>query len=1049
MLNPAPHAEPFASTGLAILRAKLYTATRTIGLDGTPPFWTAHYRSVILGILLVAQSLLVLALLWERINRKKTQRQLIRANDRLKVAMESGLSVGWEWDIRHDHTTWFGDIGSILGTFPPVSTATLDQFLSYVPSEERQQVVDEWSHAKRDHRSFSAEFRVVRSDGAVRWIALRGRFEYDNAGTASHTVGILTDVTERKKVFEDLRKSEEKFSRAFRESPLAVTLTSATDYRYIDVNETFERLTGWSREEAVGRTTSELNLWVDATEQQEFEKQIATSGVVRNAEIKIRRRDGEIRNILKSSALIEIGANPCLVFVITDITDLRKAEEARRASEDRFRQFFASLPACCYMTSPLGRVVDANPAACSALGYTREELIGMPLTKIYASESHSKLASGFERWKKEGTVQNEEMVILTKQGLKRTVLVNAGSVRDPNGNLLHSATVQTDITERKQINNRLRESQGRLEGIVKSAMDGIIAIDDEQRVVVFNSSAERIFGCKSADVIGTAIDQFIPERFRAVHADHIRRFAAEHTSNRPMGNAGRLWALRANGEEFPVEATISQLEAGGEKFFTVVVRDISDRLKSEEIERKLTAIVRSADDAILSKNLSGTITSWNPGAERLYGYTEAEAVGRSIMTIIPTEFQEQELEILHRIRDTESTERVETVRVTKSGQRRDVSITASPIRNSTGEIVGYSTIHRDITERKRAEAELLESELRFRNVANTAPVMIWIAGTDKLRTYFNDPWLEFTGRSLEEDLGTGWATGIHPDDSHMCLKTYERAFDRRESFQMEYRLRRRDGEYRWIFDHGVPRFEPDGTFAGYIGSCIDISDQKLAQEVLSSLPSKLLEAQEQERAFIARELHENINQRIALISVNLDRLKQELPPTGENAKQRLDEICSTLSDLGTDVQILSHHLHSSKLDYLGIAATASSLCRELSEKHGIRIDFRSEEIPPDLNKEISLCLFRVLQEALQNAIRHSRSTHFEVSLARKLNTIELAVRDWGIGFDQRKILREQGLGLTSMRERLRLCHGNLVIESEPGCGTRIRATVPLVRAASA
>jgi PAS domain S-box-containing protein len=232
------------------------------------------------------------------------------------------------------------------------------------------------------------------------------------------------------------------------------------------------------------------------------------------------------------------------------------------------------------------------------------------------------------------------------------------------------------------------------------------------------------------------------------------------------------------------------------------------------------------------------------------------------------------------LRTGERIEHYETCRLSKDGRRIDVSITVSPIRNAEGRIIGALNIGRDITARKRAEAALREREESFRVIADTAPVMIWMSGIDKLCTFFNQGWLEFTGRSFESELGNGWAEGVHPEDLRGCLETYTRAFDRREPFSMEYRLRRYDGEYRWVLDQGAPIFKANGSFAGYIGSGIDVTGRKLAEEALSRVSQRLIEAHEEERTRIARELHDDINQRIGLLAANLDHLKQNSPRLG-------------------------------------------------------------------------------------------------------------------------------------------------------------------------
>src|SRR5271165_6631660 len=174
--------------------------------------------------------------------------------------------------------------------------------------------------------------------------------------------------------------------------------------------------------------------------------------------------------------------------------------------------------------------------------------------------------------------------------------------------------------------------------------------------------------------------------------------------------------------------------------------------------------------------------------------------------------------------------------------------------------------------------------------ADTAPVLIWMSGTDKLCIFFNRGWLDFTGRSMEQEWGDGWTSGVHPDDLERCLGIYSSAFDSRVDFQMEYRLRRFDGQYRWIVDYGVPRFESNGIFCGYIGSCVDVTHRKLSETSLRELSGRLIHAQEEERARIARELHDDLSQRMALLQISLDQLQQQIPGLSSQSRQQLQSI---------------------------------------------------------------------------------------------------------------------------------------------------------------
>ena len=335
---------------------------------------------------------------------------------------------------------------------------------------------------------------------------------------------------ERKRAEDGLRKSEERFFKAFRESPIAVTLISARDHRYLDVNANFERMTGWRRDEVIGRSALDLGICKDPAQKLEIVQRVLSDGVIRDLEFRFYRKDGTQRVGLSSSESIEIENEPCLL------------------------------------------------------------------------------------------------------------------------------SVTADITERKQIEEKLHESEEKLRRIVSSAMDAVIAINEEQRVVLFNTAAEKMFGCSEDEAMGIAIDHFIPQPLRSEHRTHIQRFGESGISHRGMGIVGSLWGVRASGAKFPIEASVSHVVVDGKKLFTAIIRDI--------------------------------------------------------------------------------------------------------------------------TERRQAEEAIRESEERFRLVANTAPVMIWMSGTDKLCNYFNQPWLEFTGRALEAELGNGWADVSAPGRLQRCLDTYtQRSID--------------------------------------------------------------------------------------------------------------------------------------------------------------------------------------------------------------------------------------------------------------------------------
>jgi hypothetical protein len=254
-----------------------------------------------------------------------------------------------------------------------------------------------------------------------------------------------------------------------------------------------------------------------------------------------------------------------------------------------------------------------------------------------------------------------------------------------------------------------------------------------------------------------------------------------------------------------------------------------------ESETRRTAMFQAALDCIVSIDHEGKIVEFNPAAEQTFGFRREEVLGREMAElIIPRAHRDQHRRALARYLTT-GVATVPNRRIEMPALRADGS--EIPVELAISRVPGSGPPHfmavlRDISERKKAEEAHRVSKERFRLMADAAPVLVWTSGPDRLCTWFNKPWLDFVGRPMELELGNGWTENVHPDDFDRCIEIYVTSFDARQPFSMEYRLRRHDGEYRWLLDNGRPLYDANGEFSGYIGSCMDINEQKESQEAL-------------------------------------------------------------------------------------------------------------------------------------------------------------------------------------------------------------------------
>lgn len=308
----------------------------------------------------------------------------------------------------------------------------------------------------------------------------------------------------------------------------------------------------------------------------------------------------------------------------------------------------------------------------------------------------------------------------------------------------------------------------------------------------------------------------------------------------------------------------------------------------------------------------------------------------------------------------------------------------------------------------------------------------------------NGSFCDYLGYTQDELLTRTVEAITLPEDWPVFSQRLHRAFQEGRGFHgVEKRCLHKTGRIVYTESSGSLIRNSQGDPQYFVGEVLDVTKRKEAEETIASINRRLVDAQEAERARIARELHDDVNQRIALAATDIEKLKQDPPTSTAELRRRLSEVWQQLIAVSTGVQSISHQLHSPQLEYLGIVAAIRSFCREFATRTNVEIDFKADDVPNDVSRDVSLCLLRIVQEALQNATKHSQVRHFEVTLSSSGHQLHLTVIDRGIGFDADKPSAQTGLGLISMRERVRLVNGAISIDSKRMGGTTIHVRVPL------
>ncbi|MEO6569837.1 MAG: PAS domain S-box protein, partial [Opitutaceae bacterium] len=658
-------------------------------------------------------------------------------------------------------------------------------------------------------------------------------------GRAAGRVWSYREITDRKAAERELREQREWFEVTLSSIGDAV-ITTDTEARISYLNPVAEQMTGWKLTDAKGRPLEEVfqivNESTGAPAANPITKVLREGIVVGLANhTALVARDGTKTPIEDSAAPIRGAAGKIsgAVMVFHDVTRRRQAEEALRDNEQRLSAIFNQATVGMATAGLDGRFDQVNQRLGDILGYRADELVGRTFRELTFPEDLPATEIAVRRLLA-GEISDYaiEKRYVRKGGGVVWSLTTVTLIKAESGQALRFVGVVEDITLRRQAEEALQARERELSLIYNSVSDSIFFLAAEPagefRFVTVNPAFLSATGLLESQVVGKRLSEVIPEPSLSLVLGHYQEAIRtkqivrwEETTTYPSG--------RKTGA-----VSVTPIFDSNGKCINLIgtVHDVSQRRHTEEVTARLAAVVESSDDAIVSKTLEGVIVTWNKGAEQMFGYTVAEAVGQPIKMLIPPNRIDEEPEILRRIRQGERVEHYETVRQRKDGTLFDVSVTISPIRDPRGTIIGASKIARNITAQKQTEEILRESEARYRIMGQVVPHLLWVTDAQGIPTYFNDRWYAYTGHHESLTSATERRSALHPDDQRATTESWMHAVKTGEPFECEYRIRRFDGAYRWFVGRGVPLRDEAGKILRWYGSSTDVHEQKVTAEAL-------------------------------------------------------------------------------------------------------------------------------------------------------------------------------------------------------------------------
>jgi PAS domain S-box-containing protein len=865
--------------------------------------------------------------------------------------------------------------------------------------------------------------------------------EQRSLGLAADNVSLHLEIQKRLRSEQELRRSEELSRQIVLYSPAAMLVSRAPSEEALLVNERFSNLFGYTLEDFHNVSEWWPIAYPDPAYRQAIQSQWqalldkAKRGCtdIESREARVRCKNGSLRDI--EFHLSRLGDLYLVSFV--DLTERKRIEGQLRESESRYRDLVENSEDLLGTHDLEGRILSINPAPCRRLGYEVEEVLRMNMRDLLAPRFRDLYPAFAERVLRNGQDKGY-MVVITKNGEERiwdytSTLRSTGVTAPVIRGMAH------DVTERFRAQEALRLSEQKFETAFRASPHAMtISSLRDGRFLDVNASFERQSGFSREEIIGKTVLEIglwaDSADFAAIMADSLHRRKV----------TGRAVRLRTKSGRF-VNAlySVEVIDLNGEPCALAAGEDVTERFEMEKALRESEAKFRLVADTVTSAIWllqDDHFVYFNKEFEAISGYSRDEILSMSPWDLVHPDFREEaRARASLRLRGEPVPNRYQFAVLTKSGEARWVEFSAALTELNGKPAILASAF--DITATKRTEQELKEHLMYMDALIANSPLGIVIKDQNQLVRFCNPAFERMFFYTQGEIQGKNLDDLIASHDKPEAARLSEAVTAGGVVHATTQRCRK-DGTLIDVELHGVKVYS-GVVFVGAFAIYQDITERKRSEEKLAALRKRLARAQEEERARIARDLHDDAGQRLALLNIDLERLKQASVKLKSSLTDELEALAKAAGEIASDVHNVSRRLHPSQVELLGLPKALDNFCKDYAARNSMEITFLDGRPQGKLPQDASLCLFRVAQEAIRNAHKHSGCSRALVQLDETGGSLRLRVSDEGTGFDPTSIETNPGLGLLSMEERLHSLGGELFINARPGDGTCIEACIPL------